>query len=185
LSALLDVITIGVSFVIGMLAYPPFIAFLRRRRAGQVIQSELPAEHQLKAGTPTGGGILFVALTILAGLLATAAGHPLAPQLLRDALQIMDTHLWSHTDAMVVDTYDQRFTDLSPYRGVNANMHTVEAFLAASDVTGDPQWRDRALQICDRGYVLDQGRNAYTASGKDLINDPKVVQLYLGTLAKA
>ena len=76
MSALLDVITIGVSFVIGMLAYPPFIAFLRRRRAGQVIQSELPAEHQLKAGTPTGGGILFVALTILAGLLATAAGHP-------------------------------------------------------------------------------------------------------------
>ena len=43
----------------------------------------------------------------------------------------------------------------------------------------------RCLQICDRGYVLDQGRNAYTASGKDLINDPKVVQLYLGTLAKA
>jgi ABC-type branched-subunit amino acid transport system ATPase component len=41
----------------------------------------------------------------------------------------------------------------------------------------------RCLQICDRGYVLDQGRNAYTASGKDLINDPKVVELYLGTLA--
>jgi phospho-N-acetylmuramoyl-pentapeptide-transferase len=74
--ALLDVLTIGVSFVIGMVAYPPFIAFLRRRRAGQVIQSELPPEHQLKAGTPTGGGILFVALAILAGLLATGAGHP-------------------------------------------------------------------------------------------------------------
>jgi branched-chain amino acid transport system ATP-binding protein len=43
----------------------------------------------------------------------------------------------------------------------------------------------RCLQICDRGYVLDQGSNAYTASGKDLINDPKVVELYLGTLAKA
>ena len=43
----------------------------------------------------------------------------------------------------------------------------------------------RCLQICDRGYVLDQGRNAYTASGADLINDPKVIQLYLGTLAKA
>jgi ABC-type branched-subunit amino acid transport system ATPase component len=41
----------------------------------------------------------------------------------------------------------------------------------------------RCLQICDRGYVLDQGRNAYTASGKDLINDPKVIELYLGTLA--
>ncbi len=43
----------------------------------------------------------------------------------------------------------------------------------------------RCLQICDRGYVLDQGRNAYTASGADLANDPKVVELYLGTLAKA
>jgi ABC-type branched-subunit amino acid transport system ATPase component len=41
----------------------------------------------------------------------------------------------------------------------------------------------RCLQICDRGYVLDQGRNAYTAGGRDLINDPKVVELYLGTLA--
>ena len=43
----------------------------------------------------------------------------------------------------------------------------------------------RCLQICDRGYVLDQGRNAYTASGKNLMNDPKVIELYLGTLAKA
>jgi branched-chain amino acid transport system ATP-binding protein len=42
----------------------------------------------------------------------------------------------------------------------------------------------RCLQICDRGYVLDQGRNAYTASGRDLINDPKVIELYLGTLAE-
>jgi branched-chain amino acid transport system ATP-binding protein len=42
----------------------------------------------------------------------------------------------------------------------------------------------RCLQICDRGYVLDQGRNAYTASGQSLANDPKVIELYLGTLAK-
>ncbi len=43
----------------------------------------------------------------------------------------------------------------------------------------------RCLQICDRGYVLDQGRTAYTANGKDLMNDPKVIELYLGTLARA
>ncbi|GAA0803930.1 ABC transporter ATP-binding protein [Spirilliplanes yamanashiensis] len=43
----------------------------------------------------------------------------------------------------------------------------------------------RCLQICDRGYVLDQGRNAYTASGRDLMHDPKVIELYLGTLATA
>ncbi len=43
----------------------------------------------------------------------------------------------------------------------------------------------RCLEICDRGYVLDQGKNAHTGSGRDLLDDPKVVQLYLGTLGKA
>ena len=42
----------------------------------------------------------------------------------------------------------------------------------------------RCLQICHRGYVLDQGRNAYTGTGDELLNDPKVIELYLGTLAK-
>jgi branched-chain amino acid transport system ATP-binding protein len=43
----------------------------------------------------------------------------------------------------------------------------------------------RCLQVCDRGYVLDQGRNAYTGSGRELLADPAVIELYLGTLAKA
>ena len=43
----------------------------------------------------------------------------------------------------------------------------------------------RCLQICDRAYVLDQGRNAYTGTGRELLHDPKVIELYLGTLAKA
>ena len=43
----------------------------------------------------------------------------------------------------------------------------------------------RCLQICDRGYVLDQGTNAYSNTGKALLQDPKVIELYLGTLAKS
>ncbi|WP_367319460.1 ABC transporter ATP-binding protein [Streptomyces sp. HUAS ZL42] len=42
----------------------------------------------------------------------------------------------------------------------------------------------RCLQICDRGYVLDQGRNAYTGTGSHLLHDEKVIELYLGTLAR-
>ncbi|MBU1227287.1 MAG: ABC transporter ATP-binding protein [Actinobacteria bacterium] len=42
----------------------------------------------------------------------------------------------------------------------------------------------RCLLICDRGYVLDQGRNAYSGSGADLLHDPKVIDLYLGTLGR-
>ncbi len=44
---------------------------------------------------------------------------------------------------------------------------------------------NRCLQVVDRGYVLDQGRNAYTGTGRELLADPAVIELYLGTLAKA
>ena len=43
----------------------------------------------------------------------------------------------------------------------------------------------RCLEIAHRAYVLDQGRNAFTGTGADLLADDKVVELYLGTLAKA
>jgi branched-chain amino acid transport system ATP-binding protein len=43
----------------------------------------------------------------------------------------------------------------------------------------------RCLQIADRGYVLDQGQNARTGTGPDLLNDPYVIECYLGTLARA
>jgi branched-chain amino acid transport system ATP-binding protein len=42
----------------------------------------------------------------------------------------------------------------------------------------------RCLEISDRGYVLDEGTNAYTGPGRQLLEDPKVVELYLGTLAR-
>ena len=40
----------------------------------------------------------------------------------------------------------------------------------------------RALKFSNRGYVLDQGRNAYQGEGTELLNDPRVVDLYLGKL---
>ena len=40
----------------------------------------------------------------------------------------------------------------------------------------------RALGFSDRGYVLDQGRNAYQGSGEELLNDPRVIDLYLGKI---
>jgi branched-chain amino acid transport system ATP-binding protein len=38
----------------------------------------------------------------------------------------------------------------------------------------------RALGLADVGYVLDTGRNAYSGPGKQLLDDPRVVALYLG-----
>ena len=72
---LLDAITVAVAFVVAFVLYRPLISYLRRLRFGQVIQEELEF-HREKAGTPTGGGVLFVALGIVGGILATQAGHP-------------------------------------------------------------------------------------------------------------
>ncbi|MDN5860239.1 MAG: ABC transporter ATP-binding protein [Pseudonocardia sp.] len=41
------------------------------------------------------------------------------------------------------------------------------------------------LEIADRGYVLDQGRNAHTGTGRELLADDAVIECYLGTLARA
>jgi branched-chain amino acid transport system ATP-binding protein len=43
----------------------------------------------------------------------------------------------------------------------------------------------RCLQLADRGYVLDDGQNAYEGPGDELLADPKVIDLYLGTLTRA
>ncbi|MDN5917850.1 MAG: ABC transporter ATP-binding protein [Pseudonocardia sp.] len=43
----------------------------------------------------------------------------------------------------------------------------------------------RCLELAHRGYVLDQGRNAYTGPGRELLADESVIALYLGTLARA
>ena len=40
----------------------------------------------------------------------------------------------------------------------------------------------RTLELSNRGYVLDQGRNAYSGLGKELLNDEKVIELYLGKI---
>jgi branched-chain amino acid transport system ATP-binding protein len=42
----------------------------------------------------------------------------------------------------------------------------------------------RCLEIANRGYVLDQGKDAYTGTGAQLLDDPKVIELYLGTLGR-
>ncbi len=80
---------------------------------------------------------------------------------------------------------DEPSAGLSPIMQDEVFVQTRRINRAGVSVVMVEQNARRCLQICDRGYVLDQGRNAYTASGKDLMNDPKVIELYLGTLAKA
>jgi len=80
---------------------------------------------------------------------------------------------------------DEPSAGLSPAMQDEVFVQTRRINRAGVSVVMVEQNARRCLQICHRGYVLDQGRNAYTASGKELISDPKVIELYLGSLAKA
>lgn len=87
---------------------------------------------------------------VLAGSSAVIAGRPGGDALLAEALEVADGRFWDDQQGLFVDHWNNDWSVLDPYRGVNANMHAVEAMLAATDATGDPLWRDRALRIADR-----------------------------------
>ena len=90
------------------------------------------------------------AFVILAASSAMLADIPGAEKLFRDATEVYDRFFWNEEEGMSADTWDTGFNELSSYRGLNANMHTVEAFLAASDVSSDEKYRIRAGRIIDR-----------------------------------
>ncbi|WP_374947278.1 ABC transporter ATP-binding protein [Agreia sp.] len=78
---------------------------------------------------------------------------------------------------------DEPSAGLSPMRQDETFVNVQRINRAGVSIMIVEQNARRALQICDRGYVLDQGKDAYEGPGRDLMNDPKVIELYLGTLA--
>jgi len=93
------------------------------------------------------------AFVILAASSAYLAGIEGAEKLLREAIETYDRFFWNEEEGLAADTWNTEFTELDPYRGLNANMHTVEAFLAASDALKDDTYRIRAGRIIS--CVLD------------------------------
>jgi ABC-type branched-subunit amino acid transport system ATPase component len=79
---------------------------------------------------------------------------------------------------------DEPSAGLSPVRQDEAFIRVSEINKAGVTIVMVEQNARRCLQICDRGYVLDQGKDAYTGTGRELLTDPKVISLYLGTLGE-
>ena len=88
----------------------------------------------------------FVILAAASGVLIKAEG---ASELLKEALELYDKKFWNEEEGLSCDTWNTEFTVCDSYRGLNANMHTVEAFLAVADVTSDEKYRVRAGRIID------------------------------------
>ncbi|WP_062205574.1 AGE family epimerase/isomerase [Demequina salsinemoris] len=94
------------------------------------------------------------AFVILAAASAAAIGRPGATALLEEAVAVHTEHFWDDEAGMSRESFSRDWSDEEDYRGVNANMHTVEAYLAASDVLGDRELLGRAARIT--GRVIDE-----------------------------
>jgi branched-chain amino acid transport system ATP-binding protein len=79
---------------------------------------------------------------------------------------------------------DEPSAGLSPVRQDETFLRTRRINATGVSVVMVEQNARRCLQICDRGYVLDQGKDSHTGTGHELADDPKVIELYLGTLAE-
>lgn len=87
---------------------------------------------------------------LLAASTAKALGHSRANELFASIDSLIDKYYWDPEHEMMNNSWDISFKVLDKYRGINANMHAVEALCAAFDVTGDAKYRDRAYAICKR-----------------------------------
>lgn len=96
------------------------------------------------------------AFVILAASSAYLAGRNGAKELLHEALSLFDERFWDEKEGLTCDTWNTEFTHLDDYRGINANMHTVEAFLAAADALKEEKYRERAGRIID--HVISWAR---------------------------
>lgn len=88
----------------------------------------------------------FVLLAASSGI---AAGRAEAGALFERAAGAME-RFWSEEEGACLEAWDRSWGEAEDYRGANANMHAVEAFLAAFDASGDPVWSRRALRIAER-----------------------------------
>lgn len=96
------------------------------------------------------------AFVILASNSAAEAGVEGASELLDLALADQQDHWWKEEEGHVVEAWNRSFTECEDYRGINSNMHTVEAYLAAADSTGNEELAANALQVCS--FVFRQAR---------------------------
>lgn len=86
---------------------------------------------------------------LLAASSAKLAGHPDADRLLADVAEVLDRHFWDEAAGLLRDEFARDWQPFSDYRGMNGNMHGVEALLAAHEATGEGLFLQRAGAILE------------------------------------
>jgi mannose/cellobiose epimerase-like protein (N-acyl-D-glucosamine 2-epimerase family) len=84
-----------------------------------------------------------------------------ARELLLDAVEIHSERFWQPDYGMSRESFARDWTGEEDYRGINANMHTVEAYLAAADVLGESELLHRAQRIASRAINVFARENGW------------------------
>ncbi|OMH25781.1 AGE family epimerase/isomerase [Motiliproteus sp. MSK22-1] len=103
-----------------------------------------------------------LAFVLLAYSSALKAGVQEVRPYIAETYQLMEQHFWCDKDGLYRDEISADWTQTSPYRGQNANMHSCEAMIAAYEATEDILYLDRAFtlasHICQRQASQSKGK---------------------------
>jgi len=88
-----------------------------------------------------------LAFVLLSHSLAFKAGIEACRGKIEQTWQQLEQYYWDEKYGLYRDEWNGDFTQLSDYRGQNANMHMCEAMLTAYEVTTDKKYLDRAYLL--------------------------------------
>ncbi len=138
-------LTLGaVSFLFAVIWGRPLIGFLRQRGIGKQIRIDQPGSHQIKTGTPTMGGILFVVpVLLITGLLNIV--NLLGMDAIGQSTLLLFFCLGSHAVLGAVDDWQGIKGIRGRGEGVSPRMKSGFQLLFATAIAlvlyfGPPQW---------------------------------------------
>ena len=88
-----------------------------------------------------------LAFVLLAYSTAYRAGISEAKHYIDETFELMEKHFWLNEFGLYSDEISSDWSDVSEYRGQNANMHSCEALIAAFEATSQEVYLNRALLI--------------------------------------
>jgi mannose/cellobiose epimerase-like protein (N-acyl-D-glucosamine 2-epimerase family) len=76
-----------------------------------------------------------------------------------ETFEILETRFWLGDQGLYADEASADWSELSDYRGQNANMHTCEAMLAAYEATANERYLERAYLLARR-FTVDLAKKS-------------------------
>jgi len=136
--------------------------------------------RDVEDGTQHAYGQAFV---LLAYSHAAMAGLEETRAWIGETFDLMEARFWNAADGLYADEASQDWRTLSTYRGQNANMHAVEALLAAHQATGEARYLERAYLVASNitqrqaarcgGLVWEHYDEQWQPDWKFNIDDPE------------